>query len=63
MMTLHTAYRVADLDRSAGFSEKVGFREVGRVALGEESILVMRNLPGDGDVVTLELVYNHGVHA
>jgi lactoylglutathione lyase len=63
MKTLHTAYRVADLDRSVGFYEKVGFGEVGRVALGDESILVMLNLPGDGDEVTLELVYNHGVQA
>jgi lactoylglutathione lyase len=63
MKTLHTAYRVADLDRSVGFYERVGFREIGRVAIGDESILVMLNLPGDGDVVTLELVYNHRVDA
>ena len=67
MKTLRTAYRVADLDRSVGFSKKVGFREIGRVAIGDESVPVMRNLPGDGSVETLErkakLLYEHGVEA
>ena len=58
MKTLHTAYRVRDLDRSADFYAKVGFREIGRVALADGSILLMLNLPGDGEVVTLELVYD-----
>ena len=58
MKTLHTAYRVSDLVRSVDFYEKVGYREIGRVALGEGSVLVMLNLPGDGDVVTLELAYD-----
>ena len=61
MKTLHTAYRVQNLDRSADFYRKVGFREIGRVTIGVGSILVMLNLPGDGDLVTLELVYDRGV--
>jgi lactoylglutathione lyase len=61
MKALHTAYRVQNLDRSVDFYKKLGFAEIGRVALGDETILVMLNLPGDGDVVTLELVYHHGI--
>jgi catechol 2,3-dioxygenase-like lactoylglutathione lyase family enzyme len=38
MQTLHTAYRVADLDRSLGFYHKVGFREIGRVATSEQTV-------------------------
>src|SRR6476469_677325 len=45
-----------NLARSADFYEKVGFREIGRVASADGSILLMLNLPGDGEVVTLELV-------
>ena len=52
-----------NLDRSVDFYKKVGFREIGRVAIGDESILVMLNLPGDGEVVTLELVYDHGIES
>jgi lactoylglutathione lyase len=59
MKTLHTAYRVQHLERSLEFYEKVGFREIGRVTTPDGSVLAMLNLPGDGDVVTLELVYNH----
>ena len=61
MKTLHTAYRVQNLDRSVDFYGKVGFREIGRVTLGDGRILVMVNLPGDGEVVTLELVYDQNV--
>jgi lactoylglutathione lyase len=61
MKTLHTAYRVRDRDRSVDFYTKVGFREVGRVAIAQGSVLVMLNLPGDGEVVTLELVYDPGI--
>ncbi len=60
MKTLHTAYRVRDLARSLAWYKKVGFREIGRVSLGDGAVLVMLNLPGDGDVVTLELVYDGG---
>jgi lactoylglutathione lyase len=58
MKTLHPAYRVRDLDRSADFYARVGFREIGRVAFADGSTLLMLNLPGDGEVVTLELVYD-----
>jgi lactoylglutathione lyase len=56
MKTLQIAYRVSELVRSVDFYGEVGYREIGRVALEDGSILVMLNLPGDGDVVTLELV-------
>lgn len=58
MKTLHLAYRVKDLARSADFYAKVGYREIGRVALADGTMLLMLNLPGDGEVVTLELVYD-----
>ena len=63
MKTLHTAYRVSDLARSLAFYRTVGFREIGRVAPGDASLLVMLHLPDDGNVVTLELVHApaHGV--
>lgn len=61
MKTLLTSYRVGGLGRSLDFYGKVGFREVGRVSLGDGSILVMLNLPSDGDVVTLELVHDPAV--
>jgi lactoylglutathione lyase len=63
MKTLHPAYRVADLARSLGFYGAVGFQEIGRVALGDGRNLLMLNLPGDGDVVTLELVVDPGLEA
>jgi lactoylglutathione lyase len=49
---------VQDLDRSLRFYSAFGFQEVGRVTFANGSVLVMLNLPGDGDVVTLELVYD-----
>ena len=58
MKTLHPAYRIQDLERSAVFYGKVGFREIGRVTFEDGSILLMLNLPDDGEVVTLELVYD-----
>ena len=58
MKTLHPALRVADLGRSLHFYTKVGFQEIGRVPFESGSVLVMLNLPGDGDVVTLELSYD-----
>jgi lactoylglutathione lyase len=57
MKTLLTGYRVGELGRSLEFYRTVGFREVGRVSLGDGSVLVMLNLPGDGDIVTIELVH------
>ena len=62
MKTLHPAYRVQDLERSADFYGKVGFREIGRVTFEDGLILLMLNLPDDGDVVTLELVYDPRIH-
>src|SRR5947208_13402311 len=61
MKTLLTSYRVGELGRSLDFYRNVGFREVGRVTLVDGSTLVMLNLPGDGDVVTLELVHDPAV--
>ena len=61
MKTLHTAFRVQNLDRSTDFYEKLGFQEIGRVTIDDGSVLVMLNLPGDGDVVTLELAYNRAL--
>jgi lactoylglutathione lyase len=58
MKTLHTAYRVADLLRALDFYAKVGYQEIGRVAFEHDALLVMLNLPGDGDEVTLELAYD-----
>ena len=56
MKTLHTAYRVQDLDRSVDFYRRLGFREIGRVTTGGGTTLVMLNLPGDGDVVDAHVV-------
>src|SRR5215469_14623478 len=61
MKTLHTAYRVRELDRSVAFYRKLGFQEVGRVSFADGSTLVMLNLPGDAGIVTLELVYEAGL--
>jgi lactoylglutathione lyase len=61
MKMILTGYRVGDLDRSLHFYRAVGFREVGRVALEDGTILVMLHLPGDGDNVTLELVRDPAV--
>ena len=58
MKTLHTAYRVSELERSLDFYRKIGFSEIGRVSFADGSSLLMLSLPGDGDVVTLELVHN-----
>jgi lactoylglutathione lyase len=55
--TLLTGYRVSDLERSETFYRAVGFREIGRAPLADGTTLVMLNLPGDGDFVTLELVH------
>jgi lactoylglutathione lyase len=54
--TLHTAYRVTDLAVSLNFYLALGYREVGRVDLGEGASLTMLKFP-DEQVVTLELVH------
>lgn len=56
MRTLHTAYRVTDLADSLGFYATLGYREVGRVDLGDGNSLTMLSFP-DEDVVTLELAH------
>jgi len=54
--TLHTAYRVTDLTASLDFYSALGYREVGRVGMGEGASLTMLKFPGE-EVVTLELVH------
>lgn len=56
---LHTCYRVGNLDLAVAFYEKLGFKEVGRMAIGEEAINVFMGAPGEDP--RLELTYNHGV--
>ena len=56
MKTLHTAYRVADLEISRVFYTTLGYREVGSVDLGDGASLTMLKFP-DEDVVALELVH------
>lgn len=60
MKTLLTAYRVRDLARSLAWYGNVGFREIGRASSEDGAVRAMLNLPGDGDVVTLELVDDSG---
>ena len=55
MKTLHTAYRVTDLAVSLAFYSALGYRELGRVDMGEGASLTMLKFPGE-EVVTLELV-------
>ena len=56
---IHTCYRIADIDKSIAFYEKLGFEEKGRMPIRDEAINVFMGLPGDG--ARLELTYNHGV--
>jgi lactoylglutathione lyase len=56
---LHTCYRIGEIDRSVAFYEKLGFKEVARMPIGEEAINVFMALPEEDPV--LELTYNHGV--
>src|SRR3954454_8710357 len=56
MRRLHTAYLVSDLEASRAFYTTLGYREVGRVDLGDGVTLTMLRFP-DEDVVTLELVH------
>lgn len=55
---VHTCYRIADIDRSVAFYEKLGFEEMARVPIRDEAINVFMGLPGDG--ARLELTYNLG---
>jgi lactoylglutathione lyase len=54
--TLHPAYRVTDLAAALGFYTALGYREVGRVSIGDGASLTMLQFPGE-EVVTLELAH------
>lgn len=54
--TLHTAYRVSDLDTSLVFYASLGYEVIGRVDLGDDSTLTMLSFPGEM-AVSLELVH------
>ena len=56
MRTLHTSYRVTDLDTSLEFYTVLGYERVGKVDLGQGASLTMLKFPGE-DVVTLELAH------
>jgi lactoylglutathione lyase len=53
---IHTCYRIAEIDRSVEFYEKLGFEEVGRIPIRDEAINVFMGLPNDGP--RLELTWN-----
>jgi len=55
---IHTCYRIADIERSVSFYEKLGFEEKRRMPIGDEATNVFMGLPDDG--ARLELTYNHG---
>ena len=59
METLHVAYRVTDLTNSLRFYEALGYTELGRVDVGDDTTLAMLKFP-DEDVVSLELVHRPG---
>jgi lactoylglutathione lyase len=54
--TLHPAYRITDLVASPDFYAALGYREVGRIDIGDGASLTVLNFPGE-DVATLELVH------
>lgn len=56
MKTLHTAYRVSDLAVSLEFYTTLGYKQLGRVDLGDGASLTMLKFPEE-EIVTLELVY------
>jgi lactoylglutathione lyase len=53
---IHTCYRIAEIDRSVAFYEKLGFEEVGRLPIRDEAVNVFMGFPGDG--ARLELTWN-----
>jgi lactoylglutathione lyase len=61
MSLIHTCYRITDIDRSVGFYNALGFREIGRIPIRDEAINVFMGLPDDGPEPRLELTYNFGV--
>jgi lactoylglutathione lyase len=58
---IHTCYRITDVDRSVGFYEALGMKEIGRMPIREEAINVFMGFPDDG--ARLELTYNFGVES
>jgi lactoylglutathione lyase len=56
MRTLHTAYRVTDLDVSLAFYVALGYEVVGLIHLDEGATLTVLKFPSEA-VVTLELVH------
>jgi lactoylglutathione lyase len=54
---LHTAIRISDIEHSRRFYAAFGFEELGSIDIPGGHIVVL-NLPGDGDTVTLELMYD-----
>ncbi|SUA73180.1 Uncharacterised protein [Nocardia otitidiscaviarum] len=54
--TLFVSYRVTDLDRSLDFYTALGYVELGRVAVGDGSLLVILRFP-DEPAASLELVH------
>jgi lactoylglutathione lyase len=56
MKTLHTAYRVTDVEMSLAFYRVLGYQVVGRVELGEGASLTVLKFPCE-PVGTLELVH------
>ncbi|SEC15542.1 lactoylglutathione lyase [Streptomyces sp. 3213] len=56
MKTLFVSYRVTDLDRSLRFYTALGYVELGRVEVGDESRLVILKFPGE-PAASLELVH------
>jgi lactoylglutathione lyase len=61
MSLIHTCYRITDIDRSVGFYNALGFKEIGRIPIRDEAINVFMGLPDDGPEPRLELTYNFGV--
>ena len=53
---IHTCYRIAEIDRSVDFYQRLGFEEVRRAPIRDEAINVFMGLPGDG--ARLELTWN-----
>lgn len=56
MKTLFVSYRVTDLDRSLAFYTALGYVELGRVDLGDDSRLVILKFPEE-PAASLELVH------
>ncbi|MBF6238387.1 VOC family protein [Nocardia otitidiscaviarum] len=56
MKTLFVSYRVTDLDRSLDFYTALGYVELGRVDVGDGSLLVILRFP-DEPAASLELVH------